>query len=49
MVRRLPMGGPIAFGRGVRIELEVDDLAFQGGSPSCWAACSSATSRATSR
>lgn len=33
VVRRLPMGGPIAFGRGVRIELEVDDLAFQGGSP----------------
>lgn len=33
IVRRLPMGGPIAFGRGVRIELEVDDLAFQGGSP----------------
>lgn len=33
VVRRLPLGGPIAFGRGVRIELEVDDLAFQGGSP----------------
>ncbi|MFO1330013.1 MAG: type VI secretion system baseplate subunit TssF [Rubrivivax sp.] len=33
VVRRLPMGGPIAFGRGVRIDLEVDDLAFQGGSP----------------
>ena len=33
IVRRLPMGGPIAFGRGVRIDLEVDDLAFQGGSP----------------
>jgi type VI secretion system protein ImpG len=32
IVRRLPMGGPIAFGRGVRIDLEVDDLAFQGGS-----------------
>lgn len=33
VVRRLPMGGPIAFGRGVRIELELDDLAFQGASP----------------
>lgn len=33
VVRRLPMPGPIAFGRGVRIALEVDDLAFQGGSP----------------
>lgn len=32
VVRRLPMPGPIAFGRGVRIELEVDDLAFQGSS-----------------
>lgn len=33
VVRRLPMGGPIAFGRGVRIDLEIDDLAFQGASP----------------
>ncbi len=33
VVRRLPMAGPIAFGRGVRIELEIDDLAFQGASP----------------
>lgn len=33
VVRRLPMPGPIAFGRGVRIELEIDDLAFQGASP----------------
>lgn len=32
VVRRLPMPGPIAFGRGVRIELEVDDMAFQGAS-----------------
>ena len=32
VVRRLPMPGPIAFGRGVRIELEVDELAFQGAS-----------------
>lgn len=32
VVRRLNMPGPIAFGRGVQIELEVDELAFQGGS-----------------
>jgi type VI secretion system protein ImpG len=32
VVRRLPMPGPIAFGRGVAIDLEVDDLAFEGGS-----------------
>jgi type VI secretion system protein ImpG len=32
VVRRLSMPGPIAFGRGVRIDLEVDDLAFQGAS-----------------
>jgi type VI secretion system protein ImpG len=32
VVRRLPMPGPIAFGRGVQIDLEVDELAFQGGS-----------------
>jgi type VI secretion system protein ImpG len=32
VVRRLPLPGPIAFGRGVRIELEVDELAFQGAS-----------------
>lgn len=32
VVRRLPMPGPIAFGRGVRIDLEVDDMAFQGAS-----------------
>jgi type VI secretion system protein ImpG len=31
-VRRLPGGGPIAFGRGLRIELEVDEMGFQGGS-----------------
>ena len=31
-VRRLPMPGPIAFGRGVQIDVEVDDLAFEGGS-----------------
>jgi type VI secretion system protein ImpG len=31
-VRRLPMRGPITFGRGVRIDVEVDDFAFQGGS-----------------
>jgi type VI secretion system protein ImpG len=32
IVRRLPMPGPIAFGRGVQLELEVDELAFQGAS-----------------
>lgn len=30
VVRRLPMAGPIAFGRGVQLELEVDELAFEG-------------------
>jgi type VI secretion system protein ImpG len=32
VVRRLPLPGPIAFGRGVQVELEVDEMAFQGGS-----------------
>lgn len=32
VVRRLPRPGPIAFGRGVQIQLSVDELAFQGGS-----------------
>ena len=32
IVRRLPMPGPIAFGRGVQLELAVDELAFQGSS-----------------
>ncbi|MGZ8203422.1 MAG: type VI secretion system baseplate subunit TssF [Burkholderiales bacterium] len=31
-VRRLPFGGPLAYGRGVEVELELDDLAFEGGS-----------------
>lgn len=31
-VRRLPGGGPIAFGRGIRIVLEVDEMGFQGSS-----------------
>lgn len=31
-VRRLPMGGPITFGRGQLVDLEVDDFAFQGAS-----------------
>ena len=31
-VRRLPMGGPITFGRGQLIDLEVDEYAFQGAS-----------------
>jgi type VI secretion system protein ImpG len=32
VVRRLPMDGPIAFGRGVELELLVDEMAFQGAS-----------------
>ena len=32
VVRRLPMPGPITFGRGVAINLEVEDLAFEGAS-----------------
>lgn len=32
VVRRLPMPGPITFGRGVEIRVEVDDLAFEGAS-----------------
>ncbi|CAN5776555.1 type VI secretion system baseplate subunit TssF [soil metagenome] len=32
VVRRLTMPGPIAFGRGVEIEIEVDEMAFQGAS-----------------
>lgn len=32
VVRRLPMSGPIAFGRGLRIDVAADDMAFQGGS-----------------
>lgn len=32
MVKRLPMPGPITFGRGLQIEMEVDEMAFQGAS-----------------
>ncbi|MGE5116883.1 MAG: type VI secretion system baseplate subunit TssF [Betaproteobacteria bacterium] len=32
VVRRHPMPGPIAFGRGLEIGLTVDELAFEGGS-----------------
>ncbi|MFO1272935.1 MAG: type VI secretion system baseplate subunit TssF [Rubrivivax sp.] len=32
VVRRLPMAGPITFGRGVEVDVELDDLAFEGGS-----------------
>ena len=32
VVRRLRLPGPIAFGRGLEIELAADDMAFQGGS-----------------
>ncbi|MEO7243690.1 MAG: type VI secretion system baseplate subunit TssF [Rubrivivax sp.] len=32
VVRRLPMPGPIAFGRGVEVTVEIDDLSFEGAS-----------------
>ena len=32
MVRRLPMAGPITFGRGLEIVVHLEELAFQGGS-----------------
>ena len=32
LVRRLPMPGPISFGRGLEITLELEELAFQGSS-----------------
>jgi type VI secretion system protein ImpG len=32
VVRRLPSRGPIAFGRGLEITLDVDEMAFEGGS-----------------
>ncbi|MCG5076763.1 type VI secretion system baseplate subunit TssF [Paraburkholderia tagetis] len=31
--RRLPVAGPLVYGRGVRVELTVDDHAFAGDSP----------------
>jgi type VI secretion system protein ImpG len=32
VVRRLPMPGPITFGRGVQVSIEIDDLSFEGAS-----------------
>ena len=32
VTRRLPHRGPLAFGLGVQVEVEVDELAYQGGS-----------------
>ena len=32
VVRRLPFAGPLSFGSGVEIVLELDELAFQGSS-----------------
>lgn len=33
ITRRVPGGGPLAFGRGVAIRLSMNDRAFEGGSP----------------
>ena len=33
ITRRIPGGGPLAFGRGVAIKLSMNDRAFDGGSP----------------
>ena len=33
ITRRIPGGGPLAFGRGVEVELSMNDRAFDGGSP----------------
>jgi type VI secretion system protein ImpG len=38
VTRRLPLAGPIAFGRGLEITLGVDELAFEGGSAFLFAA-----------
>jgi type VI secretion system protein ImpG len=38
VTRRLPVAGPIAFGRGLEITLGVDELAFEGGSAFLFAA-----------
>lgn len=32
VVTRLPMPGPLCFGRGIRVSLDVDELHFEGGS-----------------
>ena len=32
VVRRFPLPGPVSFGRGLEVELEIDEMAFQGGS-----------------
>lgn len=32
VVTRLPVAGPIVFGRGVEVEIDVDELAFEGAS-----------------
>ena len=32
VTRRLPHRGPLAFGLGVQVEVEVDELAYQGAS-----------------
>jgi type VI secretion system protein ImpG len=32
VTRRLPQGGPLTFGSGVQVEVEIDELGFQGAS-----------------
>ncbi len=32
VIKRLPLPGPIVFGRGVQVDVEVDELAFEGAS-----------------
>jgi type VI secretion system protein ImpG len=32
VVQRLPMSGPLSFGHGVQVTLELDELGFQGSS-----------------
>lgn len=48
VVTRLPMPGPLCFGRGVLIGLDIDEIAFEGAAPSCSDLSSSASSPATS-
>jgi len=49
VVRRLPFRGPLTFGSGVAIVIELDELAFQGTSAFLFASVPSASSPATRR